>query len=225
MSEIRGCIFDLDGVIVDTAKYHYLAWKRLANSLGFDLTVRQNEQLKGVSRMAALDIVLGIGAVTADEKRRREYAEQKNSWYVELVSKMNRDEILPGADIFVREARLSGLKTAIGSASKNTMTILDLLGITPLFDVIIDGKRTSRPKPDPEVFLLAARELGLSPDQCIVFEDAEAGVQAAKAGGMYCVGIGVPERLHQADLVVRSFTGLTPKTILAQLYSIEKTAV
>ncbi len=217
MSKIRGFIFDLDGVIVDTAKYHYLAWKRLANSLGFDLTPEQNELLKGVSRMASLDIVLDIGAVKADGAHRQVYAEMKNTWYVEYILQMKRDEILPNADFFVECARASGLLTAIGSASKNTGTILGLLGVTHLFNAVVDGTKTNLAKPDPEVFLLAARELGLDPGECVVFEDAEAGVQAAKAGGMRCVGIGKPELLRQADVVIRSFSGVLPETILLQL--------
>ncbi|NLJ10049.1 MAG: beta-phosphoglucomutase, partial [Treponema sp.] len=181
---IQGFIFDLDGVLVDTAKYHYLAWRRLAQSLGFDFTQEDNERLKGVSRMQSLDILLSIGGIQADEEHRRAYAEQKNHWYVEYISAMGRDEILPEADRFVRDARSSGIKTAIASASKNTPLILDRLGITELFDAVIDGNLTSRAKPDPEVFILAAKTLELSPERCVVFEDAAAGVQAARRADM-----------------------------------------
>lgn len=225
MNDIKGFIFDLDGVLVDTAKYHYLAWRRLANELGFDLTLEQNELLKGVSRMASLDIVLGIGGLKAEPAQKEIFAEWKNGWYVELISRMQKDELLTNAEFFVQCARASGLKTAIGSASKNTSTILDRLGIAHLFNAVVDGTKVHRAKPDPEVFLLAASELSLAPEECVVFEDAEAGVSAAKAGGMRCVGIGQPERLRQADLVVSSFVGLMPETICLQLAEIGKLAV
>lgn len=220
---IQGFIFDLDGVLVDTAKYHYLAWRRLAQSLGFDFTQEDNERLKGVSRMQSLDILLSIGGIQADEEHRRSYAEQKNQWYVEYISAMGREEILPEADRFVRDARSSGIKTAIASASKNTPLILDRLGITELFDAVIDGNLTSRAKPDPEVFLLAAKALELSPEHCVVFEDAAAGVQAARRANMFSVGIGSPRQLYEADLVIRTFQGITPAIITQQLTAIHIT--
>jgi len=220
---IQGFIFDLDGVLVDTAKYHYLAWRRLAQSLGFDFTQEDNERLKGVSRMQSLDILLSIGGIQADEEHRRAYAEQKNQWYVEYISSMDRDEILPEADRFVRDARSSGIKTAIASASKNTPLILDRLGITELFDAVIDGNLTSRAKPDPEVFILAAKALELSPEHCVVFEDAAAGVQAARRANMFCVGIGSPRQLYDADLVIRTFQGINPAIITQQLAAIHIT--
>lgn len=218
---IQAFIFDLDGVLVDTAKYHYLAWRRLAQSLGFDFTEEDNERLKGVSRMQSLDILLSIGNIQADEKTRHAYAEQKNQWYVEYISRMGRDEILPEADRFVREAREGGLKTAIASASKNTPLILERLGIAELFDAVIDGRITSRAKPDPEVFLLAAQAVGCKPAACVVFEDAAAGLQAARRAGMHCVGIGSPQQLSLADIVIRTFRGLSPRQILLQLEGIK----
>lgn len=216
MSDIKGFIFDLDGVIVDTAKYHYQAWRRLAQSLGFDLSLEDNERLKGISRMASLDIVLSIGGIRGDEGQKSAWAAQKNAWYVELISAMGPEEILPGADSFILRARERGLRTAIGSASKNTPGILASLGISELFDVIIDGNRTARAKPDPEVFLLAAQDLGLPPATCVVFEDAAAGAEAAKRAGMACVGIGSPSNLPLADLTIRSFRGIGPETIISQ---------
>nr|WP_294941246.1 beta-phosphoglucomutase [uncultured Mucilaginibacter sp.] len=203
MSKIKACIFDLDGVIVDTAVYHYKAWKRLANEMGFDFTEHQNEQLKGVSRMASLDLVLGWGLVTgATEVEKEEMANRKNLWYTDMINLMTPDEILSGAREFVQSCRDAGIKTAIGSASKNTPIILAKLQLTPLFDVVVDGNSVTKAKPDPEVFLKGAEALGVSPADCVVFEDAVAGIEAALNGGMKAVGIGSAEMLTEADLVV-----------------------
>jgi beta-phosphoglucomutase len=202
MSDIKACIFDLDGVIVDTAVYHYKAWKRLANQLGFDFTEEQNEQLKGISRVRSLQLILQWGGVTKTEAEQEQLATLKNTWYVDMISHMTPAEILPGAKEFLESCRAAGLKTALGSASKNSMTILDKINISGLFDAIIDGNKVSKPKPDPEVFLKGAEELGIAPVNCVVFEDAIAGIEAAKNGGMKAVGIGSPSVLTEADLVV-----------------------
>ena len=198
----KGFIFDLDGVIVDTAKYHFIAWKRLADELGIDFTEADNERLKGVSRMRSLDILLEIGAVSLDDQEKIKLATQKNDWYVEFIHQMSPNEILPGAQDFLETSKQLGIKVALGSASKNAMLILDRLNITRQFDAIIDGTKVSNAKPDPEVFLMGAQALGLRPEQCLVFEDAEAGVQAAHNANMKCIGIGSPEILKQANLVV-----------------------
>jgi beta-phosphoglucomutase len=216
MTPIRGFVFDLDGVIVDTAKYHYLAWKRLAAGLGFHLSEQHNERLKGVSRTASLEIVLGIGGVVAGDADKLRYAAQKNAWYLESVAQMSADEILPGTEPFIRAARRAGLRIALASASKNSTTILHALGITGLFDAVVDGNQVSHAKPDPEVFLKAAEALNLQSADCVVFEDAEAGVAGARAAGMRCVGIGRPALLARADIVLRGFAGVTPDTILQQ---------
>ena len=202
MSEIKACIFDLDGVIVDTAVYHYKAWKRLANELGFDLTEEQNEKLKGVSRVRSLELILQWGGVTKTKAEQEMLAARKNEWYVEMINRMTPDELLPGAKEFLIACREAGLKTALGSASKNSGTILDKVGIAGLFDAVIDGNSVSKPKPDPEVFLKGAEELGIAPLNCVVFEDAIAGVEAAKNGGMKAVGVGSPDVLGEADLVI-----------------------
>ena len=200
---IAACLFDLDGVIVDTAKYHFLAWRRLAQELGFDFTERDNERLKGVSRVRSLEILLEIGGQThMGEATRTRLAAQKNEWYVAMISRMDESEVLPGARQFLEACRGAGIKTALGSASKNAMTILRNIGMVESFDAIIDGNRTAAAKPDPEVFLLGARELGVAPGRCVVFEDAEAGVEAALRADMYCVGIGSPATLGRAHLVV-----------------------
>lgn len=202
-------IFDLDGVIVDTAIHHYAAWKKLANSMGFEFNEKDNERLKGVSRVRSLEIVLELGGKTATPAEKEAMAQQKNEWYLELINHMTPNDVLPGARRFVEEARAKGYKTAIGSASKNTPLILEKTGMADLFDAIIDGNKTSKAKPDPEVFLLAASALGAQPSKSVVFEDAVAGVEAAKAASMYCVGIGQKEVLTQADRVVVSLAEIS----------------
>ncbi|MEY3678113.1 MAG: beta-phosphoglucomutase [Bacteroidota bacterium] len=202
MSAIKACIFDLDGVIVDTAVYHFKAWKRLANHLGFDFTEEENEKLKGVSRVRSLQLILEWGGVEKTTEEQSQLADLKNSWYVEMIKEMHPDEILPGAKEFLLAVRQAGLKTALGSASKNSRTILEKVGLLELFDSIIDGNTVSASKPDPEVFLKGAQSLGLNPEDCVVFEDAISGVQAALAGGMKVVGIGDAQTLSGASLVV-----------------------
>lgn len=199
---IKACLFDLDGVIVDTAKFHYIAWKELANEMGFDFTIQDNERLKGISRMDSLEILLEIGGVKKTEEEKKTLAERKNENYLALITKMGPEEILPGAAEFLKECRNNNIKTALGSASKNAMTILSRLKLTDLFDAIIDGTNTTMAKPHPEVFLKGAEALNIPPRQCVVFEDAEAGVEAALAAKMKCVGIGSPENLGNAHLVV-----------------------
>ena len=202
MTTIKASIFDLDGVIVDTAIYHYQAWKRLANSLGFDFTEEQNEQLKGVSRVRSLELILGWGGVTKTPAEQEALATQKNTWYVDMISHMTPAEILPGAKEFVEACRQAGIKTALGSASKNSMMILEKINMVSLFDAVIDGNKVSKAKPDPEVFLKGAEAVGVPPAQCVVFEDAIAGVEAAIAGGMKSVGIGSAVVLGKANLVI-----------------------
>jgi len=197
----KACIFDLDGVIVDTAKYHFLAWKRLADQLGINFTLDDNERLKGVSRMATLDIILEIGGKNFPDPEREKLANQKNSWYVEYISRMTPEEILPGALEFVTDLKSEKFKVALGSASKNTPMILSRVGMTDLFDAVADGNSVHKAKPDPEVFLTAASLLGVEPERCIVFEDASAGVEAALNAGMICVGIGDKKILGEAHHV------------------------
>jgi len=196
------CIFDLDGVIVDTATYHYKAWKRLANSLGFDFTHEQNEQLKGISRMDSLDLVLGWGNTQKSDSEKLQLAQQKNAWYLEFIGQMKADEILPGVRQFIEELKAAGIRIALGSASKNSAEILERTGISDFFDVIVDGNSVTRSKPDPEVFSRGAELLGLAPESCVVIEDAAAGIEAAHRAGMKVIGIGDPEVLKNADLVL-----------------------
>ncbi len=203
LGNAKGALFDLDGVIVDTAKYHYLAWKRLANELGFEFTEKDNERLKGVSRIESLEILLKIGGLTFSDKLKQAAAQVKNDWYVEYISGIGESELLKGAKEYLTYLRGKGVKVALGSASKNSMTILKNLGIVDLFDAIIDGTKITKSKPDPEIFLLGAKALGLKPSECVVFEDAFAGIQAAKAGGFTAVGIGSKDELPNADAQIK----------------------
>ncbi|MDE2135050.1 MAG: beta-phosphoglucomutase [Alphaproteobacteria bacterium] len=213
---LKACLFDLDGVIVDTAKYHYIAWREIANELGFAFTEEDNEKLKGVSRVRSLEILLGIGGVLLDDGQKALLAQKKNSLYLRHVSQMRPDEVLPGAREFLTDCRNRNLGIGLGSASKNARTILDLLRISPLFDVIVDGNKVTRAKPDPEVFLTGARELGVLPQNCAVFEDAEAGIEAAIAANMFSVGVGDPAVLGNADFVVSGLQALSAETLIAK---------
>ncbi len=205
---IQACLFDLDGVICDTAKYHFQAWKRLADELGFVFTLEDNERLKGVSRRESLDIVLEVGRVVADEKSKGRMAERKNEWYVESISRIGEEELLEGVKPFLESLRKAGIRVALGSASKNADLILDRLRIKGYFDAIIDGTKIAKAKPDPEVFLEGAKAVGVEPSRCIVFEDAVAGIEAAKNARMKCVGVGRADLLRAADLVIPSFVGV-----------------
>ncbi|GAB3275663.1 beta-phosphoglucomutase [Larkinella harenae] len=206
---IKALLFDLDGVIVDTAIFHYQAWRRMANTLGFDISEEFNEQLKGISRTESLDIILAHGGLTLSDEKKTELATQKNEWYLELVSQMTPANILPGVLDFFAQVKAAQLKTALGSVSKNARLILERIGMLNDFDAIIDGTKIVRGKPDPEVFLKGAAELGADASQCVVFEDAVAGIEAAKRGNMLAIGIGEPTVLTQADLVVPSLANLT----------------
>jgi beta-phosphoglucomutase len=199
----RACIFDLDGVIVDTAHYHFLAWKRLAKELGINLTEADNERLKGVSRMQSLEIILSLGDKKLSGKEKVELADRKNAWFVEYIEKMKPEEIFPGVKALVERMRNASLKIGLASSSKNALRVVELLGISKLFDAIVDGTMITHSKPDPEIFLLAAERLNIDPRYCVVFEDAEAGVEAALRAGMKCVGVGSLEQLNKAGQVLR----------------------
>ena len=202
-------IFDLDGVIVDTAKYHYLAWRELANQLGFDFTEAQNEQLKGVSRVRSLEILLNIGNVQLEEAQKEKLLIEKNTQYLEYIAEMDHTEILPGIDDLLHYLKLNKIPFSLGSASKNARLILETLDLLDLFDAIVDGNDVSTAKPDPEVFLIAAQKLGVQPDNCIVIEDAQAGIDAANKANMTSIGIGDKKVLHEADYILNSTAELT----------------
>jgi beta-phosphoglucomutase len=223
---IKAFLFDLDGVLVDTAVFHYQAWRRMANSLGFDFTHEFNETLKGVSRVDSLERILALGNVQLSQERKLELAAQKNDWYLELVSQMTPDDILPGVNAFLAQIKQAGeqgrpIKIALGSVSKNAPLILERVGLSHIFNAIIDGTKITNSKPDPEVFLKGAAELNVEPEECVVFEDAVAGIEAAKRGGMFAVGIGTPDILTQADLVVPSLEHITVTELLAAVERVQ----
>lgn len=202
-------IFDLDGVIVDTAKYHYLAWKQLANNLGFDFTKEQNELLKGVSRVDSLEILLRIGKVELDNEHKKNLLEEKNNQYLKFIAQIGEEEILPRIKNLLIYLKDKNIPLALGSASKNAKLILRALCLYEFFDIIIDGNDVSTAKPNPEVFLKAAKKLNKNPRDCVVIEDAIAGVKAAKNAKMFCVGIGDEKILNEADFVLNDTNGLT----------------
>ncbi|WP_320129671.1 beta-phosphoglucomutase [uncultured Sphaerochaeta sp.] len=217
MKQYKGLLFDLDGVIVDTAKYHYLAWKALADELGIPFSQTDNERLKGVSRMASLEIILEIDKRTMSKEEKEANCTKKNDLYVSYIKNLEKHEILPGVEAFLTDAREKGYKIALGSASKNSGLILDRLGIRSLFDEIIDGTKVTIAKPDPEVFVKGSEALGLEVGECIVFEDAIAGIEAAHNGGMKAVGIGLKSILVKADEVLPGFKGITIDDVIALL--------
>ena len=211
---IKACIFDLDGVIVDTAKYHFIAWRRLANHLGSDFSEEENEKLKGVSRMDSLNLILEWGGIQKTEKEKKELAELKNGWYREYILQMDPSEILDGVLPFLDHLARIGIRMAVGSSSKNAGTILDQVGLTHRFEAIIDGTKITRSKPNPQVFEMGAEAMGVSPSECIVFEDAEKGIDAAIAGGFFAVGVGKEENLGHAHYVIPNFIGVDFQDIL-----------
>ena len=215
----KGLIFDLDGVLVDTAKYHFIAWKQIADSLGIQFTEKDNERLKGVSRMSSFEIILEIGGRSMPVKEKEAFCEEKNEIYLGYVRQLREDEILDGVRFFLADARAKGYKIALGSASRNSLLILERLDIASVFDAIIDGNAAKRAKPDPEVFVKGAEALGLENRECIVFEDAEAGIRAAHAAGMKAVGVGLPENLGDADIIIPGFTDVTIDSVISALVS------
>lgn len=213
-ARFEGAVFDLDGVIVDTARFHYLAWKELADRLGFEFTPEHNERLKGVSRVRSLEILLEVGGINADEPAFAQMLKEKNTRYQEYISTLKKQDILPGAESYILKLRDKGVRIALGSASRNAPFILGRLGLIELFDGISDGNSVSRAKPDPEVFIKASALIGVPPARCAVFEDSEAGIEAAKSAGMFSVGIGDSGILSRADIVVDGLGTLAAKTIM-----------
>ncbi|NRR30905.1 beta-phosphoglucomutase [Oxalobacteraceae bacterium] len=198
----KAVIFDLDGVITDTAHYHYLAWKRLADSQGVPFDQQINEGLKGIDRMGSLELILAGAARSYSAAAKLALAEQKNLHYQQLIEDMTAADLLPGAVEALALVRAAGLKTGLASVSKNAFTVLDRLGIRASFDYVVDAAYIARGKPDPEIFLKAASELGVDPADCLGVEDAVAGVAAIKAAGMRALGVGDPAVLTQADAVI-----------------------
>lgn len=217
MAKISALLFDLDGVLVDTAKFHFLAWRKMANTLGFDLTEAQNENLKGLSRRQSMEIILRWGQKKLPEGDVLALMAQKNQWYLEYVNHMTPSDVLPGAADFLSHCKAAGYKLALGSASKNARTILDKTGLTPNFEAIIDGNIATKSKPDPQVFLKGAEALQTPHEQCLVFEDAIAGIRAAHSGKMYAIGIGQPHILTEAEQVYPNLSGLDITDIVLKL--------
>lgn len=213
-----GVIFDLDGVIVDTAKYHFLAWKDLADELGFEFTEAHNELLKGVSRVRSLEILLDIGKVELSEEKKQEYLVSKNEQYLEYIHKMGPGEILPGASELLDVLDSLGIHYVLGSASKNAPLILKQVNLHHRFAGIVDGNSVSKAKPDPEVFLIGAQKLNLKPKQCVVFEDAIAGIEAANRANMISVGIGDKNTLKNADFNFNNLTEI-PSNFFTEVIS------
>ena len=201
-TRFKAVIFDLDGVITDTAHYHFLAWKRLADSQGVPFDAAFNENLKGIDRMGSLDLILASSTRQYTAAEKLALADEKNLHYQQLIETMSASNLLPGAAQALATVRAAGLKIGLASVSKNAFTVLERLGITGAFDYVVDAARIAKGKPDPEIFLKAASELGVAPADCLGVEDAVAGVAAIKAAGMYALGIGLPEVLTQADLVI-----------------------
>lgn len=214
---MKGFVFDLDGVITDTAKYHYEAWKELADQLGISIDLKFNEQLKGISRMDSLERILAHGnkqsAYTQEEKEA--FAAQKNEAYVQLLQNLTPADLLPGVAEFLKEAKAKKMPCAIASASKNAPFILEKLGVIDLFDAIVDPATLTKGKPDPEIFVKAAESIGIKPEEAIGFEDAQAGIAGIKACGMYAIGVLADEPLTQADRTVHSLAELNMDELIA----------
>lgn len=215
MTSIKAFIFDLDGVLVDTAEYHYRGWKRLADEEGLPFDRKENEALRGISRRESLLLILK--GRTLPEEKIQEMMECKNRYYLEFIRGVAPADMLPGASELLQEIRPAGLKCAVGSASKNASQVVQQLGIASLLDAVSDGYSVANPKPAPDLFLHAAAQLGVPPAECVVVEDAAAGIQAAQAGGFRSVGLGPVERVGAADLVLPSLAGARLEQILAAL--------
>ncbi|WP_338732759.1 beta-phosphoglucomutase [Mangrovimonas cancribranchiae] len=205
----KGFIFDLDGVIVDTAKYHFLAWKKLANSIDVDFNKEQNEQLKGVSRVKSLEKILAWGNKSISEDEFMSLMAKKNDDYLSYINKMGEDEILPDVPKILNYLKTNNQAIALGSASKNARKILEKVNLISSFQAIVDGNDVSKAKPDPEVFLIGAKLLNQKPENCVVFEDSVAGIQAANIANMISIGIGDKNVLHEADYIFKDFTEIS----------------
>lgn len=212
---IRAFIFDLDGVLTDTSEFHYLAWKRLADEEGIPFSREDNEALRGVSRHESLRLLLK--GRTLPPAQFEEWAERKNRYYLELINQISPRNLLPGAVEFLQALQKAGLKRAIASSSKNARLVVERLNLLPWVDVLVDGTMVDRSKPAPDLFLKAAELLGEHPEACVVVEDAEAGIEAARAAGMRVIGIGPYERVGKADLVISGLNALGPEEILKRL--------
>jgi beta-phosphoglucomutase len=225
LTKIEAVIFDLDGVIVDTAKYHFLAWKELAMTLQIPFDEKDNDLLKGVSRTQSLEYILHKGNLQLSGLEKEKLATQKNLRYLEHITTIDDSEMLPGVLELLEDLKHNNIKIALGSASKNATFLLDRLHIMHYFDAVIDGNMTTEGKPNPETFLLAAKKLGCNPKNCLVIEDASKGVDAALAAGMYCLGLGEHENLHHAHWVIDDLKGITFLKIVEKIQSLHKKSI
>jgi beta-phosphoglucomutase len=209
----KGCLFDMDGVIVDSATHHFTAWRRLADELSIPFSEEDNHALKGLSRVDSLEHILRLGHLQVDELTKQKLMDQKNTWYLDLISGMRDKDILPGARELIEELVANDVRVGLGSSSKNAQLILDNVGLTPLFDVVVDGNHLTLSKPDPEVFLKGASGMSLAPSDCVVFEDAPSGVAAGRTGGFFVVGVGHEDILGDADCVIPNLEGFTLQSL------------
>lgn len=212
---IKGVIFDLDGVIVSTDECHFQGWKRLADEEGIEFTREDNMRLRGVSRMQSLDFLLEKATKKYTDEEKQEMAARKNSYYRELLQDITPDDILAGAMEIMEELKMRGIKVAVGSSSKNTPRILQRIGLEKYFDAVSDGNDIKRGKPDPQVFLIAAERLSLAPEECLVVEDAKAGIEAALAGNMKAMGVGAAQDDERAHLQAKDMASVTVDKMLS----------
>jgi beta-phosphoglucomutase len=213
---MKAAIFDLDGVVVYTDAYHYRAWKQLSDEQGWNFDESLNDQLRGVSRMASLQVILDHNGVDLPDDEKERLATEKNGYYKKLLESIDDSAVVAGSIEFIRALRGQGLLIGLGSSSRNAQMVIDKLGITDLFDAIVTGHDISRSKPDPQIFLMGAEKLGVAPAECAVFEDASSGVEAALAGGMVAVGFGPSEGLENAHIRITSYDELDPTEFAAR---------
>jgi beta-phosphoglucomutase len=211
---IDAALFDLDGVIAFTDRYHYLGWKQLANEEGWDFDETLNHQLRGVSRMKSLQIILDHNGLEFSEDKKKELADRKNGYYRKSLEGINQDDLYPGALEFVADLRERGVTTALASSSRNAMIVVDALGLRKYFDAFVTGHDLDRTKPDPQIFELSAERVGVPAERCVVFEDAESGIAAGLAAGMYCVGVGPAERLPNASQTMTDYAEIDVDALL-----------
>ncbi len=218
---LNAVIFDLDGVITDTAEYHYLGWQRLADEEGLIFNRKINEGLRGLSRLASLMVILDVNLRKVSQGDIEEWMDRKNRYYTKSLEKITPDDLLPGAMNLIQEMKAAGIKVAIGSASKNAATVIQRLGIRSLIDIVSDGYSTERSKPAPDLFLHTAAALEVNPAFCAVFEDAEAGIEAALSAGMWAIGLGPQSRVAQAHVRYDDLSGVYLSSVLQDLESAE----
>lgn len=217
VTKIEACIFDLDGVLVDTARYHYIAWKALAKNWDIDLTEVENEKLKGVSRINSLKHILSLKHITLKADEITHWCSIKNDHYLSLIEDMNKEELLPGAEEILKELKGLGIKIGLGSASKNAPAIIAKTGIDHYFEAVVSGNDVTKSKPDPEVFIKGAKILESAPNHTIVFEDSQKGIEAANSGGFISIGIGEAEALKDAQIVLSGFKNTSFADILEHI--------